>query len=63
MVDILESSDGETITFTANTTEGDEWMREVYGINEIAFSAVREYKEAVDFKDAAADAGLRLEFS
>lgn len=58
MVDILETSDGETIDFLANTQDGDDWMREYYGINEISFSVTREYKEAIDLRDAAAEAGL-----
>lgn len=63
MADITQASDGNTVTFSPNTTPSDKWMREHYSITPdvtVVFELPNEADQAVEFRAAAAEAGFSI---
>lgn len=58
--DIFESSDSDSVTFYANTTAADAWMREVVGENEITFRLPEAAESARALREEAEKAGLSI---
>ncbi len=54
MQDIIQATSGTTVTFSANSTEADIWMRGVDGDQTITFALPDQLSEALAFRNAAA---------
>ena len=60
MADITQAATAERVTFTANTTSADVWMRQTYGDHTVTFHFPEQHSEALSFKEAAKDAGFSV---
>jgi hypothetical protein len=60
-MDISQATTGQQVTFSANTTAADIWMRTQCGAISVTYKLPYEQSEAAAFRTAAEKAGLKIE--
>jgi len=60
MSDILQAAAGTEITFRANTSRADKWMRDQFGSTTVTYRLPNVNQSASDFRNAARAAKLMI---